>query len=83
MTTKSGKKSRHFYGWNVVVASFLTEFTYAEGHASTLGLFFRPFQAEFGWSRSALAAVQTISRWVEALVYPAIGPLVDRHGPEY
>ena len=38
-----------------------------------LGLFFKPLQGEFGWSRSALAAVQTIARTIEAVVVYGLG----------
>ena len=81
MTTPTGKKSRYFYGWNIVAASFLAHLSYAEHFSSLLGFFFKPFQAEFGWSRSTVAAVQSIARVAEALVAPFIGPVIDRYGP--
>ena len=74
-------KSRYFYGWNIVGATFLANLSYAEHHSSVLGFFFNPLQQEFGWSRSALAAVQTIARVTEALIAPLVGPLIDRYGP--
>ncbi len=76
-----GRKARYFYGWNIVIAKFLSEFAYVEQYTSTLGLFFKPLQAEFGWSRTAIAAVQTIARVTEAVIAPVVGPLVDRYGP--
>lgn len=81
MITRTAKKRRYFYGWNIVGASFLANLSYAEHHSSMLGLFFKPLQNEFGWSRSAIAAVQTIARLAEALVAPIVGPLIDRYGP--
>lgn len=75
------KTPRYFYGWNIVGASFLAHLSYAEHQSSMLGLFFKPLQSEFGWSRSALAAVQSIAGLVGALISPIIGPLVDRYGP--
>ncbi|MDP3880206.1 MAG: MFS transporter [Dehalococcoidales bacterium] len=77
----SGKKPRYFYGWNIVAAAFLAQIAYAEQHSSVLGLFFRPLQNELGWSRTALAAIQTIARVTEALAAPFVGPLADRFGP--
>jgi MFS family permease len=47
-----------------------------------LGFFFRPLQNEFGWSRSAVAAVQTIARLLEAVIAPVVGPFIDRYGPQ-
>ena len=58
----------------------MAHLAYAEQFSSTLGLFFRPFTAEFGWNRTQIATVQTISRVVEAGTAPLAGPLVDRFG---
>ncbi|MBI2850149.1 MAG: MFS transporter [Chloroflexi bacterium] len=77
----ASRKPRYFYGWNIVAASFLSHLSYAEHFSSMLGFFFKPFQTEFGWSRSAVAAAMSIARVAEALVAPIIGPLVDRYGP--
>ena len=74
------RRGRYFYGWNIVAASFMAHLAYAEQFSSTLGLFFRPFTSEFGWTRTQIATVQTISRVVEAGTAPLIGPLVDRFG---
>ena len=77
---KDEKTPRYYYGWNIVLASFLAHLAYAEQYSSTLGLFMRPLQNEFSWSRSQIAVVQTISRVLEALVAPFIGPIIDRFG---
>ncbi|MFC1872871.1 MFS transporter [Chloroflexota bacterium] len=77
----AGKKPRYFYGWNIVAASLLANLAYAEHQSSVLGLFFKPLQAEFGWSRTAIAFTQTIARLVEAGIAPFVGPLIDRYGP--
>jgi MFS family permease len=74
------RRPRYFYGWNIVFASFLARLSYAEHFTSTLGLFMKPLQGEFGWSRSAIAGVQTVARLAEALFAPLVGPLVDRYG---
>ena len=58
----------------------MAHLAYAEQFSSTLGLFFKPLTAEFGWTRTQIAIVQTISRFVEAATAPLIGPLVDRFG---
>lgn len=83
MTATTGKKARYFYGWNIVIASVLAEVPFVEHMSSTLGLFFKPLREEFGWSRSALAGVQTVGRVVEAASAFAIGGLVDRFGPRW
>jgi len=81
VATTTRRKSRYFYGWNIVAASFLTQLSYAEHFSSILGFYFKPLQNEFGWSRTALAAVQTIARATEALMASVVGPLIDRYGP--
>ncbi len=80
-TATRRRKPRYFYGWNIVGASFLAHLSYAEQYASILGFFFKPLQREFGWSRSAIAAIQSTGRIVEALTAPLVGPLVDKYGP--
>ena len=45
-----------------------------------LGFFFNPLGSEFGWSRSGIAAVQTIARVTEALIAPVVGPFIDKYG---
>ena len=80
VTATTGRKPRYFYGWNIVAASFLAYLTVAEHNSSMLGFFFKPLQKEFGWSRTAISAVQTITRVGEAIVSAVIGPLIDRYG---
>lgn len=81
VTATTGKKPRYFYGWNIVAASFLSQLAYANHFSSLLGFFVKPLQNEFGWSRTAISAVQSIARGIEALAAPFIGPLIDRYGP--
>jgi OFA family oxalate/formate antiporter-like MFS transporter len=80
-TPGTRKKPRYFYGWNIVAASFMAHLSYAEHHSSVLGFFMRPFNHEFGWSRTQVAMVQTIARFVEAGLSFFVGPIIDRHGP--
>jgi len=47
-------KSRIFYGWYVLAASFLILFL-SSGARFTIGIAFKPLIAEFGWSRSAVS----------------------------
>lgn len=75
------KRPRYFYGWNIVGTSFLASLSNAEQNSSILGLFFRPLNAEFGWSRTSIAGVQSFTRILEGLIATIIGPILDRHGP--
>jgi sugar phosphate permease len=58
----------------------LSQVAYFEHVASALGVFFKPLQNEFGWSRTSLGGVQTTGRLVEGLAATFTGPLVDRYG---
>ena len=82
-TEETRKRPRYFYGWNIVGASFLAHLSYAEHHSSVMGFFMRPFNQEFGWSRTQVALVQSIARIVEAAAAFFVGPLVDRHGARF
>lgn len=81
LMSTTARKSRYFFGWNVVIASAISQVAYFHHLAASLGLFLKPLQTEFGWSRSALAGVQTTGRVLEGVAAPIVGPLVDRYGP--
>lgn len=72
-----------FYGWWVVLSGALAHVAYAEQFNSSYGVFVQAVTAEMGWSRTAVAAVQTVSRLPEALLAPFLGRLVDRHGARW
>ena len=76
----SRKRPRYFYGWNIVGVSWLAHLAYSEQYTTILGLFFRPFHEQFGWTRTEISLVQSIARAAEAAASVAIGPVVDRYG---
>ncbi|MFH0847539.1 MAG: MFS transporter [Chloroflexota bacterium] len=78
---QAGKKPRYFYGWNIVGTAFMAQLAYAQHLSANLGLFFNPWQAEFGSTRSAMAFIQTLARITEGVTAPIIGPFIDRYGP--
>jgi sugar phosphate permease len=45
------------------------------------GLLAGPLEAEFGWSRSTIAAAVSLTLLVSGLASPLVGRLVDRYGP--
>ncbi|RJP15567.1 MAG: MFS transporter [Candidatus Abyssobacteria bacterium SURF_5] len=76
-------KQKVFYGWWIVlVSSFVIFFGTGIGFYS-FGVFVKPLEASFGWSRAAISA--TIAVW--ALVYgvtgPVIGALLHKYGARY
>ena len=80
---RTARKRRYYYGWNIVGAALLSRFSFVSGNASFLSLYFIPLNAEFGWTRTAVAGVLTVSRVVEGLTSPIIGPAIDRYGARF
>ena len=71
---------RIFYGWFVVAACFAVTLTVGETFWS-FGVFFKPLESEFGWSRSLVSSGYTaflISWSISAVVS---GRLADRYSP--
>lgn len=73
-------RGRFFYGWVIVAIGFVGDFLAAGTGGYTFGLFFRPMQAQLGWSRTTLAFSQTVRSLATGLSGPIIGPMVDRFG---
>ena len=80
MSEEPRRKLRFFYGWYIVLASFLASLSYSQQLATVLGLFIKPMQDELGWSRTAITGAQSATRFVEGFVAPFIGRFIDRYG---
>ncbi|MGH7835551.1 MAG: MFS transporter, partial [Candidatus Binatia bacterium] len=68
-----------YYGWVIVVLSFLTNLTVA-GIRSAPSVLIHPLEAEFGWSRTAIASAASLNLLIYGLAAPAGGWLIDRLG---
>jgi MFS family permease len=66
--------------WLVLAAAALAMMT-ASGVRTAFGVYVRPMEAEFGWSRAALSEVAALSLLVLGTVSPLAGRLADRWGP--
>src|SRR5688572_15107312 len=75
------RRPKVFYGWYIVLASFLASLSYSQQLASVLGIFIRPMSAELGWSRTAITGAQSATRFIEGMVAPITGRYIDRYGP--
>jgi MFS family permease len=73
-------KPRFFYGYVVVVAAFITQI-FMYGPRASYGVFFKPMEAEFGWSRALISGAFSISVIVQGLTGIVMGGLNDRFGP--
>jgi MFS family permease len=74
------KDSKIFYGWYVVAACFAATFTLGEAMWS-FGVFFKPLQAEFGWSRALVSSGYTAFLFGFAISSIISGRLADRYSP--
>ena len=68
------------YAWVVVALSFLANLTIA-GIRSAPSVLIHPLEAEFGWSRTAIASAASLNLLLLGLFAPVGGWLIDRVGP--
>ncbi len=64
----------------IVAGACLTQFTVI-GLLFSYGLFFKPLEAEFGWSRTLLSSCTSIAFLVMGILAVFGGRLADRYGP--
>src|SRR2546428_3502309 len=65
----------------VVLAALTLCMMAASGLRSVFGVYIKPMEAEFGWSRGALSGAAAISLLLLGAAGPAVGWLAHRHGP--
>ncbi len=80
MLTKEAKSPKIFYGWFVVAACFAVTLTIGETFWS-FGVFFKPLENEFGWSRTLVSSGYTAFLIGYAISVMASGRLADRYSP--
>jgi MFS family permease len=74
------KKFEIFPGWYVVIACFFVTLSLGEAMWS-FGIFFKPLQTEFGWSRSLVSSGYTAFLIAYSLSIIVAGRLSDCYGP--
>ncbi len=72
--------SKIFYGWFVVAACFMA-LLIDGGTFSAFGVFFKPLENEFGWSRTVVSSGYTAFLASHAISVIVSGRLVDRYAP--
>lgn len=78
--SEEADSSRVFYGWFVVAACFA--FTMVLGATNwSFGVFFKPLENEFGWSRTVVSSSYTVFLFGVALSAVIMGRLADRYNP--
>jgi MFS family permease len=69
-----------FYGWVVVVVTFVT-MAIGVNARTAFSLFFPPIISEFGWERGVTAGAFSFGFVASGVASPLIGGLMDRAGP--
>ncbi len=73
-------KSKYFYGYHIVAASFVIQ-AVCIGPLFTYGVFFKQFQAELGWSRTIISGASSLAFFIMGAGGILAGRLNDRIGP--
>ena len=73
-------RSRIHYAW-VILGTLCLVLLVSSGMRSTFGVFIKYFEAEFGWSRTSLSLVGSLSLFLYGAIGPLVGRLADRFGP--
>ena len=74
------RKGQLHYAW-VMVAVVALVMAASSGVRNSFGVFIRPLEEEFGWSRTTLSVVASLSLFLYGAVGPLVGRLADRWGP--
>src|SRR5258706_6246546 len=80
MTMQNLMRLPFFYGWIIVVVTFVT-MAIGVNARTAFSLFFPPIIDEFGWERGVTAGAFSFGFLVSGAVSPLIGRLMDRAGP--
>ena len=76
-----GPLGKVFYGWWIVIGGSLVMAVSAGINFYGFSAFLVPLSQEFGWKRSVLSGVFSLSRLEGGLFGPVEGFLIDKFGP--
>ena len=79
--TNNNPKAGIFYGYIVLGSCFITSFSY--GLFYTLGVFFKPLEAEFGWNATLISSVQSLHFFIFVVSTFLVGWSTDTFGPRF
>lgn len=75
-------RSHFFYGWYVLVASFLILF-FQSGARFAFGVMFKPLISQLNWDRALISSAFFLNMIFFALTLSIAGKLYDRYGPRW
>ncbi len=76
----TGTRKPLYYGW-IVLAAVVFVMLAASGIRAVFGVFIKPIETEFGWTRAQLSGAAALSLFVLGAVGPMVGWLADVWGP--
>ena len=79
MTSPRSRSPLH-YGWILLIAVVFVVLA-GSGIRAIFGVFIKPIETEFGWTRQQLSGAAALSLFVLGAVGPAVGWLADVWGP--
>lgn len=79
-TTGKTRRPRFFYGYAIVLASFLI-LMIACGAQYSFGVFFKPVLSEFGWTRAITSGAYSLNMVLAGIFGFLAGRFSDRFGP--
>ena len=80
-TMMPSRKSRVFYGYWLVAATFVFMLLSYGCGSFVFSLFVKPLEGALGWGRGQVMVGFTIFFILQGLASPLVGRIVDRHGP--
>jgi len=82
-TPKKTKKPGLYYGWVIVIVIGLGGFTQSAESFPILGVFMKPINEEFHWSRTMFSGSTLIGTLAGGVVAMVVGPMLDRLGARW
>ncbi len=74
-------RSRIFYGWWNVATGFVgMGLSYAMFTVFAFGVFVKPLEDEFGWTRGELSFAITMTNFAVVIASPCLGFIIDKYG---
>src|SRR5690349_17365016 len=81
-SSQRDESSPGYYGWRVVVAACLGVMVgFGSLFVYTFGVFLKPLNTEFGWSREAVSRGFGLAALTVAVCSPLLGRWLDVYGP--